>query len=70
MLDFVIVYGEITQNVLHELRFDRGKMGTGGCQIWGWVTGVVTRVVTIRYPHDAIRIAILGSRYDTYRDTC
>ena len=48
----------------------RGKMGTGGCQIWGWVTGVVTRVVTIRYPHDTIRIAILGSRYDTYRDTC
>ena len=28
------------------------------------------RVVTIRYPHDTIRIAILGSRYDTYRDTC
>ena len=24
----------------------------------------------IRYPHDTIRIAILGSRYDTYRDTC
>ena len=29
-----------------------------------------SRVVTIRYPHDTIRIAILGSRYDTYRDTC
>ena len=28
-----------------------------------------TRVVTIRYPHDTIRIAILESRYDTYRDT-
>ena len=25
------------------------------------------RVVTIRYPHDTIRIAILGSRYDTRR---
>ena len=25
--------------------------------------------VTIRYPHDTIRIAILESRYDTYRDT-
>ena len=31
---------------------------------------IMTRVVTIRYPHDTIRIAILGSRYDTYRDTC
>ena len=29
----------------------------------------VIRGVTIRYPHDAIRIAILESRYDTYRDT-
>ena len=27
------------------------------------------RGVTIRYPHDTIRIAILESRYDTYRDT-
>ena len=27
------------------------------------------RGVTIRYPHDTIRIAIHGSRYDTYRDT-
>ena len=27
------------------------------------------RGVTIRYPDDTIRIAILGSRYDTYRDT-
>ena len=31
-----------------------------------WVT---VRGVTIRYPHDTIRIAILESRYDTYRDT-
>ena len=30
---------------------------------------VLTRGVTIRYPHDTIRIAILESRYDTYRDT-
>ena len=30
---------------------------------------VATRGVTIRYPHDTIRIAILESRYDTYRDT-
>ena len=26
----------------------------------------ITRGVTIRYPHDTIRIAILESRYDTY----
>ena len=26
------------------------------------------RGVTIRYPHDTIRIAILESRYDTYQD--
>ena len=32
-------------------------------------TLTVTRGVTIRYPHDTIRIAILESRYDTYRDT-
>ena len=31
---------------------------------------IITRVVMIRYPHDTIRIAILGSRYDTYRDNC
>ena len=31
---------------------------------------VPTRGVTIRYPRDTIRIAIRGSRYDTYRDTC
>ena len=30
-----------------------------------WIRGV-----TIRYPRDTIRIAIRGSRYDTYRDTC
>ena len=30
---------------------------------------VYSRGVTIRYPHDTIRIAILESRYDTYRDT-
>ena len=30
---------------------------------------VISRGVTIRYPHDTIRIAILESRYDTYRDT-
>ena len=30
---------------------------------------VAIRGVTIRYPHDTIRIAILESRYDTYRDT-
>ena len=30
---------------------------------------VSNRGVTIRYPHDTIRIAILESRYDTYRDT-
>ena len=30
---------------------------------------VRNRGVTIRYPHDTIRIAILESRYDTYRDT-
>ena len=30
---------------------------------------MVNRGVTIRYPHDTIRIAILESRYDTYRDT-
>ena len=30
---------------------------------------LTARGVTIRYPHDTIRIAILGSRYDTYRDT-
>ena len=30
---------------------------------------IVIRGVTIRYPHDTIRIAILESRYDTYRDT-
>ena len=30
---------------------------------------LITRGVTIRYPHDTIRIAILESRYDTYRDT-
>ena len=30
---------------------------------------VLDRVVTIRYPQDTIRIAILESRYDTYRDT-
>ena len=30
---------------------------------------VKSRGVTIRYPHDTIRIAILESRYDTYRDT-
>ena len=29
----------------------------------------MNRVVTIRYPHDTIRVAILGLRYDTYRDT-
>ena len=29
----------------------------------------INRGVTIRYPHDTIRIAILESRYDTYRDT-
>ena len=29
----------------------------------------ITRGVTIRYTHDTIRIAILESRYDTYRDT-
>ena len=28
------------------------------------------RVIMIRYPHDTIRIAILESRDDTYRDTC
>ena len=33
------------------------------------MTRVVSRGVTIRYPHDTIRIAILESRYDTYRDT-
>ena len=27
---------------------------------------ISTRVVPIRYPHDTLRIAILGSRYDTY----
>ena len=31
--------------------------------------GLLNRGVTIRYPHDTIRIAILESRYDTYRDT-
>ena len=31
--------------------------------------GVNIRGVTIWYPHDTIRIAILESRYDTYRDT-
>ena len=37
----------------------------------GWQLKIVmSRVVTIRYTHDTIRIAILGSRYDTYRDTC
>ena len=30
---------------------------------------ITVRGVTIRYPHDTIRIAILESRYDTYRDT-
>ena len=30
---------------------------------------LISRGVTIRYPHDTIRIAILESRYDTYRDT-
>ena len=30
---------------------------------------LLVRGVTIRYPHDTIRIAILESRYDTYRDT-
>ena len=30
---------------------------------------VLVRGVTIQYPHDTIRIAILESRYDTYRDT-
>ena len=30
----------------------------------------ISRGVTIRYPRDTIRIAIRGSRYDTYRDTC
>ena len=34
-----------------------------------FVGRVPTRGVTIRYPHDTIRIAILESRYDTYRDT-
>ena len=43
---------------------DRGKEGG---REGGWVGG---RGVTIRYPHDTYRIAILGSRYDTYRDTC
>ena len=32
--------------------------------------GTEVRVIMIRYPHDTIRIAILGSRYDTYHDTC
>ena len=31
--------------------------------------GVSTRVVKIRYPRDTIRIAILESRYEAYRDT-
>ena len=36
------------------------------------VLSSLTKVVTIRYPHphDTIRIVILESRYDTYRDTC
>ena len=33
------------------------------------VLAILSRGVTIRYPHDTIRIAILESRYDTYRDT-
>ena len=28
------------------------------------------RGVTVQYPHDTIRIAILESRYDSNRDTC
>ena len=28
-----------------------------------------TRSATIHSPHDTMRIAILASRYDTYRDT-
>ena len=43
-------------------------------QIWYSVgkSGVlgIRSTPAIRYPHDTIRIAILGSRYDTYRDTC
>ena len=56
----------------------------GGCMFLSTVSPLVeayfvrhrafsisTRVVTIcRYPHDTIRIAILGSRYVSYRDTC
>ena len=32
-------------------------------------TMVFCRAATIHSPHDTIRIAILASRYDTYRDT-
>ena len=34
-----------------------------------FVCMLIIRGVTIRYPHDTIRIAIVESRYDTYRDT-
>ena len=43
-----------------------GRNGLGD-RVREWVGN---RVVTIRYPHNTIRIAILESRNDTYRDTC
>ena len=40
-----------------------------GSQVFLVRIAVLGRGVTIRYPHDTIRIAILESRYDTYHDT-
>ena len=39
-------------------------------KIWTvWLDHTVTRAATIHSTHDTIRIAILASRYNTYRDT-
>ena len=64
--------GEEVENV-KSLRTDDGRTNDGWCATIAHsslpLRWVKNRDETIRLPHDTIRIAIQGSRYDTYRDT-
>ena len=63
----------IFHSVPDNIRTPRVKLGSEGKMFRGIVgrfkSLVVNRAATIHSPHDTICIAILASRYDTYRDT-